>query len=282
MGEITVEDKAVAVPGELLAKGMDCIPSYGTYREGENVYSSRLGLVNVSGKVIKIIPLTGVYNPKRGDTIIGRVIDVLVSGWRVELNSAYSGMLSLKDGTSEFVARGADLTKYYNLGDYIMVSVSNVTSQKLVDLSMRGPGLRKLSGGQILKVNPNKVPRVIGKHGSMVSMIKNATNSKILVGQNGLIWLNAEPKDEVIARNAINMIAENSHISGLTEKVKSFLEEVTGKKVEIVERPENEGNDDNGENSHDNSHGNNHGERNYDRPRRNFDRNSDRPGNRNR
>lgn len=233
MGEFVVKNRDIAVPGELLAKGMDCFPSQGTYRQGENIFASRLGLVNVTGKVVKIIPLTGVYTPKKGDVVIGQVIDVLVHGWRVDLNSAYSGMLSLKDGTQEFVARGADLTRYFNLGDYMMTSVINVTSQKLVDLSMRGPGLRKLSGGRIIKVNTNKVPRVIGKHGSMVSMIKNATNCRILVGQNGLIWLNGEPKDEVVAVDAIKMIEEKSHISGLTDMVKEFLEKATGKKVEV-------------------------------------------------
>ncbi len=235
MGEFKVKDKNVVVPGELLATGMDCIPSFGTYRDKDNVYASRLGLTSIHGKVVKIIPLSGAYTPKRDDVVIGQVIDILVHGWRVDINSAYSGMLSLKDGTSDFVARGADLTKYFNLGDYMMTSIANVTSQMLVDLTMRGPGLRKLDGGRIIKVNAHKVPRIIGKHGSMVSMIKNATNCKILVGQNGLIWLNGEPKDEVIAVKTIKMIEQKSHISGLTDKIKSHLEKETGKKVEVPE-----------------------------------------------
>jgi len=32
-----------------------------------------------------------------------------------------------------------------------------------VDLSLRSRGLGKLEGGRIIKINPNKVPRVIGK-----------------------------------------------------------------------------------------------------------------------
>lgn len=236
MGEIIAKEKSVAVPGELLARGMDCLPSFGTYRLGEDIYSCRLGLVNVQGKVVKIIPLAGVYTPKQGDVIIGKVTDVLIHGWRLDINSAYSAMLSLKDGTTEFVARGADLTKYFSLGDLVMTSVSNVTSQKLVDLSMRGQGLRKLDGGQVIKVNCNKVPRIIGKQGSMVSMIKNATGCKILVGQNGLIWVDGAPEQEVLAVRTIRMIESQSHISGLTDIIKKFLEESTGKKVESRQR----------------------------------------------
>ena len=239
MSEILAQSKSVAVPGELLAKGMDCIPSFGTYRDGENVYASRMGLINISGKVIKIIPLNGAYVPKKGDVIIGQVKDVLVSGWKLELNSAYVGILSLKDGTTEFVARGADLTKYYELGDYMMVSIINVTSQKLVDLSMRGPGLRKLNGGRIIKVSSQKVPRIIGKHGSMVSMVKNASGCKILVGQNGVIWLSGEPQGEVLAEKAIKMIGEKAHTAGLTDKVKEFLEKETGTTIDVTPKDRN-------------------------------------------
>jgi exosome complex component RRP4 len=244
MGEFLVKEKDIVVPGEVLATGMDCFPSMGTYREGEKIYSSNLGLVNISGKVVKIIPLSGVYEPKKGDVIIGQVTDVLLFGWRLDINTSYTAMLSLKDGTSDFVSKGTDLTKYYKLGDYLMVTIVNVTSQKLIDLSMKGPGLRKLSGGRIIKVNSHKVPRIIGKHGSMVSMIKSATDCKILVGQNGLIWLNGEPSKEVIAVKAIRMIEDQAHISGLTDKMKAYLEEVTGRKIEempqeqVVERSE--------------------------------------------
>lgn len=233
MGEIKVNDKEIAVPGEELATGMDYLPSFGTYRDGESIVSGKLGLVNVDGKVIKLIPLKGRYLPKRNDVIIGRVSDVLMSGWRVDIDSAYEAVLPLKDATSDFIAKGADLTKWFDIDDYIMAKIVNVTSQKLVDISMKGPGLRKLRGGRIIRVNTHKVPRVIGKAGSMVSMIKNATDTRILVGQNGLIWIESQDlNNENIAVAAIKKIERESHISGLTDKIKAFLEEKTGKKIE--------------------------------------------------
>ena len=133
-------------------------------------------------------------------------------------------MLPVKDATAQYIARGANLTAFFDIGEYVVAKITNVTSQKLVDVSTKGPGLRKLSGGRIIKVNPYKVPRIIGKQGSMVSMIKDATNSKITVGQNGLIWVGGEPKDILKAANAIKMIEENSHMKGLTDKVKEFLQ----------------------------------------------------------
>ena len=147
-------------------------------------------------------------------------------GWRIDINCAYTAMLSVKDATSEFVVKGSDLTRYFDLGDYVVTKISNVTSQKLVDLTMKGPGLYKLREGRIIEVNPYKVPRIIGKAGSMVTMIKDATKTRITVGQNGLVHIQGEPKDEIKAVNAIKMIEEESHISGLTEKIKAYLDKV--------------------------------------------------------
>ncbi len=238
MSELVIKEKEIVVPGEVLARGMDYLPGFGTYRENDEIRASRLGLATISGRAIKLVPLSGRYLPKRHDTIIGKIIDVTLNGWRVDINSAYSAMLMLKEGSSDFIARGADLTQYYALGEYIVAKITQVTTQKLVDLTMKGPGLRKLSNGRIIKVSPSKVPRIIGKQGSMVTMIKKATNCRIIVGQNGLIWLQGEPKDEIFAIQVIKKIQNESHISGLTDKIKAYLEEKTGRKIEMAARNE--------------------------------------------
>ncbi len=234
MSELLVQHKEIVVPGQILAKGMDFFPSFGTYRRNEDIVANRLGLVNLDGKVIKTIPLSGTYLPKRGDTIIARVTDILMSGWRAAIyNSPYESMLMVKEASNDFIAKGADLRQYFDINEFFVAKITNVTSQKLVDLTVRGPGLRKLRGGTLISVNAHKVPRIIGKKGSMVSMIKDATGCRITVGQNGLIWILGEPKQEVIAIKAIKKIEQESFTSGLTDTMKQYLEEATGTKVEM-------------------------------------------------
>jgi exosome complex component RRP4 len=228
MANLVVKDRSVVVPGEVLAEGMDYLPGFGTYRRDDKIMASRLGIMKVDGRALKIIPLTGSYIPKKNDTIIGRVIDVTMNGWRIDTNSAYTAMLMMKDGSSDYIARGADLTAYYQLEDYIVCKITKVTSQKLVDLTMKGPGLHKLKGGRLIKVNPYKVPRIIGKQGSMVTMVKQATGCKIIVGQNGIIWLQGEPKQEIIAVETLKKIENESHRNGLTEEIKKFLDQKAG------------------------------------------------------
>ncbi|MFT4304511.1 MAG: exosome complex RNA-binding protein Rrp4 [Candidatus Woesearchaeota archaeon] len=223
MSELIVKEKEIVVPGEELAKGMDYLPGDGTYRDNDIIRSNKLGLAIVEGRAIKIVPVSGVYLPKKGDTIIGTVADITYSGWIFDIGCAYRAMLSLKDATSDFIARGADLTKYYSFGDLVVAKIYNVTSQNLIDLTLKGPGLKKLTGGRIVKVIPNKVPRIIGKSGSMISLIKEATNCQIVVGQNGLIWISGEPENEIIAVDTIKKIESESHKSGLTDEIQKYL-----------------------------------------------------------
>lgn len=231
MGKLLVKAKEIVVPGEILAEGMDNLPGTGTYREGENILAGRMGLTLIDGRTIKLIPLSGKYTPKRNDTIICKIVDINFSGWRVDTHSAYSAMLSMRDATSAFIQKGADLTQYYDIGDYIVAQVVNVTSQKLIDLTMKGPGLHKIKGGRIIEVNAYKVPRIIGKQGSMVGMIKTATGCRISVGQNGLIWIQGEADKELLVEITIRKIEKESHLAGLTDRIQKFLEKETGTKL---------------------------------------------------
>jgi len=234
MTNLFVKNKDIVVPGEELATGMDYLPGFGTYRDSDKIIANRLGLLSIDGRAIKVVPLSGKYVPKRGDVIIAQIKDITLNGWILDTNSAYSAMLQVKDAVSEYITKGADLTRYFNFGDYIVCKITQVTSQKLVDVTTKGPGLKKLQHGRIIKVIASKVPRVIGKQGSMIGMVKQATDCRIIVGQNGLVWVSGSPKDELLAVKTINKIGQESHISGLTDRIKAFLEKESGKKITAV------------------------------------------------
>jgi len=77
----------------------------------------------------------------------------------------------------------------------------------------------------LLKINAHKVPRIIGKEGSMVNLIKDETGCNITVGQNGLISISGDKVgDELLAKKAIMFIVEKAYISGLTEEMKKWFD----------------------------------------------------------
>ena len=209
------------IPGEILGDGM---AGQNTFTDDGKVRSKVMGFAENRDNKHFVITVNGVYNPKTGDGIVGMVDEVSFSKWIVEINAPYIGVLSLSDGVDEFVDLAkTELTKYFDRGDYIFAEILSVSKNKNIQLSMKSRKCRKLVNGRFIKIVPSKVPRIIGKSGSMVEMIKNLTGTQIVVGQNGIVWVKGENDD--VAINAVMEIEKNAHTDGLTDKIKVFIEE---------------------------------------------------------
>jgi len=192
------------------------------YVEGEKVYSKVLGVLKITDEEISVVPLAGKYFPKVGDRIIGRIQEIEVSGWWVDINSPYIAFLPLAEAVEEFVdVRRVDLSRFYDIDDIIFCKITKVTKNKIIQVSMKDMLARKLFGGITIKITPYKVARVIGKGGSMLEIIKKKTGSEIYVGQNGVIWIKGGKKEKAI--EAILTIEKEAHLSGLTEKIAKML-----------------------------------------------------------
>src|SRR3989344_4672937 len=153
MSKLLVEERQIVVPGQILAEGMDYLPGDDVFRDKDVLVAQVLGVVGVNGRLIRITALAGTYLPKAGDIVIGKVVSVGFSGWRGDIGWGFEANLGLKDASSDFIDKGSDLTKYFAPDDYIMTQIVNVSGSKLIDLSMKGPGLRKLGSGRLLNVN---------------------------------------------------------------------------------------------------------------------------------
>ena len=216
------KERKIVTPGEIISSKSDALPGEGTRKDGNNIISERYGLLEESGNLVKVIPLSGVFIPRRGNVIIGRINDISFNGWMTDINSAYSSFLPVAE-VPKYIDKN-HLSDFLDIGDFFSAKISSV-KQKGIDLTLDGRGLGKFEGGMIIFINPNKVPRVIGRAGSMISLIKDETNSKITIGQNGLVWIKADNvEDELLAKKAITFVTEKSFVSGLTDKVREFLE----------------------------------------------------------
>lgn len=215
-------ENSVVVPGELLGDRKGRKLGQGIYLEGEKAFSKFVGVPRINDVEMSVVPLAGVYLPYYGDRVIGVVESVEVSGWVVNVNCPYSAFLPLSEGVEGFVdTQRTDLTRFFDIDDVVMCVISRVTKNKTVQVSMDDDAARKLVGGVVVKVTPSKIPRIIGKAGSMIMMIKEKTKCDIVTGQNGLVWIRGEDKANAI--EAILMIEKESHLSGLTEKIEKML-----------------------------------------------------------
>jgi exosome complex component RRP4 len=220
------------MPGDLL-EGEKLKPGAGTYVSDGKIFAALLGIKSVKSNYVNIIPLSGRYIPAVGDSVIGKVEDIGPSNWLIEINSPYPAPLHVNE--VPWRVEFGDTARYMNVGDVILAKILMVDETMRIQVTMKDQGLRKLQGGQIIEVSPSKVPRVIGKSGSMIQMIKGYTNCRIFVGQNGRIWLDGEVDNIMHAIKAIQMIEQDAHSHGLTEKVKAYLEQVSGQSAPITE-----------------------------------------------
>ncbi len=218
------EYRDVVIPGEKIDDKKGRKTGNGVYQDGEIIFSKYLGVPRIDENEISVIPLSGAYLPNMGDRVIGIISEVEISGWLVDINSPYAAFLPVAEAVDEFVDMSrTDISRYFDSGEVVFCRVSKVTKNKTVQVSMRDTMARKLYGGIIVRVTPSKIPRIIGKGGSMISLIKTKTKCDIYTGQNGVIWIRGENKAKAI--ETILTIERESHTMGLTERIEGMLGE---------------------------------------------------------
>jgi len=228
MKRIFVKPRELVVPGTLLAQG-PYKNGRGTFREGNRIYSTVVGLVEVRGDLIRVIPLEGPYIPEVGDNVLGKIVDVRFSAWAVDIGAPYEASLRVQDATEERIdLMKTDLRKIFDIGDIIYARIKGYNEINQIDLTTKGMPFHggPLRGGQLVTITPSKVPRLIGKGGSMINLIKKLTNTRIIVGQNGWVWVSGRNDElEKLAIEAILKVDRESHTQGLTDRIKEFLTE---------------------------------------------------------
>ena len=228
------EKRQLVTPGELLAEG-DYVAGENAFLESGKIFATRIGLFDTNGKAVSVIALRGNYLPQVGDEIIGKIVDVGLYGWQVDISAPYPGVLHASDLFERpFNPQRDSLTEMFDIGDYVLAQVVSFDRTKDPVLTTRGSGFGKISHGHIIEIVPAKIPRLIGKKGSMVGMLKAETGCQILIGQNGRVLVSGRrPEDEELAILAIRKIEAEAHTRGLTNRVKGLIEEQKKSRGEV-------------------------------------------------
>ena len=213
------------IPGDVVTTG-PFRPEQNVILEGNKIISTSIGISEIYDDSVKVIPLTGKYIPKINDLVIGKVISHTSLSWELDINSCYVGFLPAQDVFGrDFSAHADELTSKLKTGDLVAARIANFdrTRDPLVTISDRDLG--KIDSGDLVKISPSKIPRLIGKRGTMIQTIEMATNAAITIGQNGWVVVLCESTEGLLkAKKAIQMIDEKAHVANLTDQVKEMLE----------------------------------------------------------
>lgn len=205
--------RKIVIPGELLTAEKKRLGGHVFIKEGK-IHSDCVGLLNEGPDSIGVIPLEGPYLPQANDIIIGFVLEEKFAGYTLDINSFYSSFLPKRE--LDFFAKS---------GDIVSVKIASVNEVNEVELT----GARLLAGGELTDISPVKIPRLIGKEGSMLNVIKRGTSAVVVAGRNGRIWLKGG--NIKLALETIRLIESEAHKEHLTDRVTKFLEEKTNTKL---------------------------------------------------
>ena len=219
--------RKIVLPGDLVSTNPRAAGP-GTYVENGKVYARVLGLLDKTDTGVRIIPLKGRYFPSIGDTVVGIVKEVTANGWIVDINSPYTAFLPVLENPE--MRPNKKPNDVLDIGDAIIAKVMNIDPKMKVTLTMKDRLCRPIRVGRIVAINPTRVPRVIGKKGSMIKLFKSELDIQIIVGQNGLIWLNGDRRKVSIAEEAIYIIEQEAHTEGLTDRITEFIKK---RKIEL-------------------------------------------------
>ena len=236
MEEISRE---LVLPGEVLTEDVNnFIPGRGAIfnKERNKITSLCIGLKQIKKKYINVIPLRGFYTPKAGDKVLAIIVDKNPVKYKCDINSKDFGQLKPKNTISQEKGRMGRMgrntrsyddvsTEMYKIGDVLIVKILSADRLNKPELTTVGRYLGMKRDGIVISIDPPKIPRVIGRNGSMIKMLKNLTKCNIFVTQNGRIWLKGDNiAYERLLIGAIYKIASEAHTSGLTDRMKEYIE----------------------------------------------------------
>jgi exosome complex component RRP4 len=198
----------------------------GTYKKDGKIFASTVGVKSVRSGYVNVSPLRGRYMPRPGDSIVGVVSENGPSSWFVDINSPYTAMLHVSE--APWKVDFGETAQFLRAGEVVLAKIAGVDETKRTQLTMKEAGLRKLAGGIIVEIPHTKVPRVIGKGGSMIGLLKQDTGCRMFVGQNGRIWIEGDVDAMSDVEGAVELIGHSQSTEGLDDAVRKFLSQKKG------------------------------------------------------
>lgn len=197
--------KKVVIPGELISAERKRLGG-NVYVANGKIYSKVLGISDDSDEKASVVPLEGRYFPQQDDVVIGVVSRAIFAGYNININSF----------VESFIPKSA-IRDELKVGDLVSAKVEYVNELREADLGFA----RRMYGGEVIEVTPVRTPRLIGKSGSMLELLKQGTGCDIIIGKNGRVW--ARNGNIELLKKIVLFINDNSFKSNLTSAVEEFF-----------------------------------------------------------
>lgn len=213
----------LVTPGEAIGASSGARAGSGVIIQNEKLIATKVGWVNEKNGVTSIDPINSAYMPRSGDLVIGIVESVRNNLWFAEVNGPFNGLLpmSLAPWKVEFGAAREQM----DIGDIMLARIQEVDEAHNIVLTMKGVGLRKLKEGIMEEIPINTIAHLRGENNSLLNKLKDASDCRIIVAENGRVWIDGEGNGISFVRSIIEKTRNSGHNSRFTENILEIIEE---------------------------------------------------------
>ena len=158
-----------------------------------------------------------------GDLVIGIVESVRNNLWFAEINGPFNGLLpmSLAPWKVEFGAAREQM----DVGDVMLARVQEVDESHSVVLTMKGVGLRRLNEGMMSEISMNHIAIVRGENDENLRALKEASDCRIIVAENGRVWVDGDSDGVSWMRGVLEMVREKGHMANFNSLLQDMMKD---------------------------------------------------------
>ena len=197
-GQVGAEQRLVT-PGMVIGPSTGKHAGSGAIAQNEEFIATRLGWLNEQNDVVSVRPINSAYMPRSGDLIVGVVAEVRNNLWFFDVNGPFQAHLGI--------------------GDAALARVQEVDEAHNMVLTMKGIGLRRLNEGCVVPIPVNLIDTLRGENNSMVSRIRDLTDCRIIVADNGRVWVHGDADNMFTARGLIQTLVDEGHMNNFEDAV---------------------------------------------------------------
>ena len=213
----------LVTPGEAIGASSGVRAGTGTLITGDNIIATKVGWVKQNNGVTSVDPIYSAYMPRSGDLVIGVVESVRNNLWFADVNGPFNGLLpmSLAPWKVEFGAA----RQHMDIGDIMLARVQEVDEAHNIVLTMKGVGLRKLKEGIISEISMNHISRLRGDDDSTLKILKEVSDCRIIIAENGRVWVDGNPSGVSFMRAVLELVRNDGHKATFDETLESLIEQ---------------------------------------------------------
>jgi exosome complex component RRP4 len=178
------------------------------------------GFLIQNGNSLTVEPHYTRYTPRPADLIIGVIESVRNNLWFVDILGPFNALLPMSLGPAKADFGGT--RQIIDVGETILCRIQEVEETHACVVTMKGLGLRKIQSGIIESIPPHLVGKMLTA--SRIKNLKSSTDCRIIVAENGRIWVEGPTQGQRIARTFFEAVRDGADESELDTLVAGFLD----------------------------------------------------------